>query len=313
MPRIIAGLPLNPVYGLLQRIYASKQMKKIQGERSRTPQLARHEGSAAASWGAQSPPRVSSLTKKLAARTSLSAAELAVLDTLSGETRAISANRDIITEGYKYNELFVLLDGIAIRYRVLHDGRRQILNVALPGDFLGFPACFFETAAYSTGALTEVAVSAIPFQLLFQLFADHPRIGAAIFWIFSCEATMYAERLIDIGRRSAIERVGHFLLELLIRLQVIGLADERSFRLSLTQELIADVLGLTSVHVSRTLRQLRADGFVAMDGQQVTITDIEGLSALTDFGRTYLEHFRMNDALFPDNGRRRGRQKQLPT
>jgi CRP-like cAMP-binding protein len=245
-------------------------------------------------------PRISALSQKLAARTSLSAAELDILGALQVETRAIATNRDIITEGYKYGALFVLLEGIAIRYRVLHDGRRQILNIALPGDFMGFPACFFDTALYSVTALTDTVVSSIPFARLFRLFEDHPRVGAAIFWIFSCEAAMYAERLIDIGRRSALERVAHFLLELLIRLRVIGLADERSFRMPLTQELIGDILGLTSVHVSRTLRQLRADGLVVIEGQQVTISNVEGLSALADFERTYLNHFRMSEALFPE-------------
>ena len=110
---------------------------------------------------------------------------------------------------------------------------------------------------------------------------------------------MYAERLIDIGRRSALERVAHFLLELLVRLRIIGLADDCSFRMPLTQELIGDILGLTSVHVSRMLRQLRMDGFLAIEGQQVTIRNIEGLSALADFERTYLDHFRMSEALFP--------------
>jgi CRP-like cAMP-binding protein len=192
-----------------------------------------------------------------------------------------------------------LVEGIAIRYRVLRDGRRQILNIALPGDFVGFPACFFDTALYSITALTDAVVSSVPFARLFRLFQEHPRVGAAIFWIFSCEAAMYAERLIDIGRRSALERVAHFLLELLVRLQVIGVADDRSYRMPLTQELIGDILGLTGVHVSRTLRQLRADGLVIIEGKQVTIRNIEGLSALADFERTYLNHFRMSDALFP--------------
>jgi CRP-like cAMP-binding protein len=242
---------------------------------------------------------VSSLTQKLAARTPLSPAELDILDALQAETRAVAANRDIVTEGYRYGALFVLLEGIAIRYRVLRDGRRQILNIVLPGDFVGFPACFFDTALYSITALTDAVVSSVPFARLFRLFQDHPRVGAAIVWIFTCEASMYAERLIDIGRRSALERVAHFLLEMLVRLQIIGVADDRSYRMPLTQELIGDILGLTGVHVSRTLRQLRADGLVIIEGQKVTIRNIEGLSALADFERTYLNHFRMGEALLP--------------
>ena len=245
-------------------------------------------------------PTVSALTRKLAARTPLSSGELDILDMLCDDTRSIAANRDIVTEGYKYDALAVMREGFAIRYRVLRDGRRQILNVVLPGDVIGFPGCFFETALYSITALTSTTVSSIPFSRLFQLFGEYPRIGAAIFWLFSHEAAMYAERLVGIGQRSAVERLAHLLLELLTRLQVIGLADERSFRMPLTQEQIGDILGLTGVHVSRTMRQLRDDGFVIAEGQVLTIKDLNAISALADFERTYLSHFRMNDALAPD-------------
>jgi len=242
---------------------------------------------------------LSPLGRKLAAWTSLSPGELAALDDLHTATRTVASNRDLITEGYKYDAVFVLLDGVAIRYRVLHDGRRQILNVVLPGDFVGFPACFFETALYSITAITAAAVAAIPFTRLFGSFENTPRLAATIFWLFSCEAAMYAERLINVGRRSALERVAHFLLELLTRLRVIGLAEEFSFRMPLTQEQIGDILGLTGVHVSRMLRRLRDDALIAVEGQQIAVRDLKALSALADFDRTYLTHFRMSDALFP--------------
>src|SRR5205807_1744095 len=91
----------------------------------------------------------------------------------------------------------------------------------------------------------------------------------------------------------ALERVAHFLLELLTRLKIIGLADERSFRMPLTQELIADALGLSVPHVNRTLRQLRDDELVSIEGHIVVVRDMEALSALADFERSYLSHFRL--------------------
>jgi CRP-like cAMP-binding protein len=230
--------------------------------------------------GAISDDRAPALSRKLAAYTVLSAAEVAAFDQLHEDRRTVAAGRDIITEGYRYDTVLVLLEGVAIRYRVLRDGRRQILSVVLPGDFIGFPACFFETALYSITSLTDTAVSAIPFARLLRVFAEQPRTGAALFWLFSCEAAMYAEHLIGISRRSAVERIAHFLLELLTRLRVIGLADERSFQLPLTQEQIGDILGLTGVHVSRTLRQLREEGLVETAGQRITIRNAEQLSIL---------------------------------
>jgi CRP-like cAMP-binding protein len=237
------------------------------------------------------------LTRKLTQWAPLSPEEVALLLDFQSATRVVTRNRDIVTEGRKYDGLLVLVAGVAMRYRVLHDGRRQVLNIVLPGDFIGFPGCFFDAALYSIGALTEAVVSAVPFSRLLGLFGAYPRLAATIFWSFSCEAAMYAEHLIDVGRRSARERVAHFLLELLTRLQAIGLADECSYRLPLTQELIGDALGLSVPHVNRTLRQLREDDLVTIESQRVFIKDFEALAALADFERSYLSRFRLNEHL----------------
>lgn len=237
------------------------------------------------------------LTRKLAQVVSLSPQELELLAEIQTPTRSVSRNREIISEGRKYGEMFVLLEGVAIRYRVLHDGRRQILNITLPGDLIGFPACFFETALYSIAALTDAQIAAIPMPQLLSLFERNRRVAGILFWLFSCEAAMYAEHLTDLGRRSAVERVAHFLLELLVRLQAVGLAEERSYRMPLTQELIGDTLGLSVPHVNRTLRQLRDDGLVAIEGHRVVIKDFEGLAALADFERSYLSRLRISEAL----------------
>jgi CRP-like cAMP-binding protein len=238
---------------------------------------------------------MAALNRKLARFTALSADEEEALSELQSAPRRIRGGREIITEGRCYDSLLVVVEGAAIRYRILHDGRRQILNIALPGDFIGFPACFFERALFSVAAVGDVLVSAIPFAALMALFGARPRLAAAILWSFSCEAAMYAERLTDVGRRSALERIAHFLLELLTRLQAVGLAQARSFRLPLTQELIGDALGLSLPHVNRTLRQLREDGLVSIKDRRVTIDDLDGLSALADFERTYLSRFRPPD------------------
>lgn len=237
------------------------------------------------------------LTAKLAGSVSLSPQEMAVLAELQVPIRPVRRHREIITEGRKYAELFVLLEGIAIRYRVSHDGRRQILNIALPGDFIGFPACFFESALFSVAALTDAVISSVPMSRLLALFERHSRLAAILLWQFSCETAIYAEHLIDIGRRSAVERVGHLLLELLIRLQAIGLAEARSFSLPLTQQVIGDLLGLSAAHVNRSLRLLRDDGLVTITGQHVVITDFERLAALTHLEKSCISRFQVNKAL----------------
>jgi len=244
--------------------------------------------------------RMTPLARKLSWFGELAAGDSEILDTLQATPRLVRRNRDIVTEGRSYETLFVLQEGSAIRYRILRDGRRQVLNILLPGDFVGFPGCFFENALYAITALSDAVICPVPFAVLMGLFEQRPRLAAMIFWSFACEAAISAEHLIDVGRRSALERVAHFLLELLIRLQMVGLADENSYRMPLTQELIADVLGLSVPHVNRTFRQLRDDGLVTLEEQRVAINDIVALSTLADFEKTYLSRFRFPET--PDGG-----------
>lgn len=232
------------------------------------------------------------LTRKLSRLVALSPPEIELLSELQSHGRRAARGREIIAEGRKYDELQILLEGVALRYRVLNDGRRQVLNIVLPGDFIGFPGCFFDGALYSISALSDCIASPVPFTRFLRLPETHPRLGAAIFWSLSCETAMYAEHLIGVGRRSALERVAHFLLEMLTRLQAIGLADERSYRLPLTQELIADALGLSVQYVNQTLRQLREEELVNVERQLVTVLNFEGLAALADFERNYISRFR---------------------
>ena len=124
-----------------------------------------------------------------------------------------------------------------------------------------------------------------------MLFETTPRLVTKIFLCFSCELTIYAEHLVDLGRRSASERIAHFLLELLTRLQAIGLAEDQSYKLPLTQELIADVLGLSIPHVNRVLRRLREDNLVVLEDQRVTVRDLDALAELADFDPGYLSRF----------------------
>jgi CRP-like cAMP-binding protein len=235
------------------------------------------------------------LTRKLSHLVALRPGEIAVLREFQANARRAARGREIIVEGRKYDSLMVLLEGAAVRYRVLQDGRRQILNVILPGDFIGFPGCFFENALYSIATLSDCSVSPVSFARFLALSTTHPRLASVIFWSLSCEAAMYAEHLIGVGRRSALERVAHFLLEMLTRLQAVGRADERSYRLPLTQELIADALGLSVQYVNLTLRQLREEDLAIVDRQQVTILNPERLTALADFEHSYINRFRLTE------------------
>lgn len=228
------------------------------------------------------------LARKLDQFVPLSADDVSVLRDLAAGCRMVRRRHDLVTEGKKYRSLFLVTDGILMRYRILRDGRRQIVNLVIPGDFAGVPGCLFDGALYSIKALTDVQIAVIPMARLFALFDVQSRLAAKLLWSFSCEAAIYAEHLIQVGRRTAVERVAHFLLELLVRLQVVGLADECSYCIPLSQEVIGDALGLSLPYVNRVLRQLSEDGLVTIKEHKVVIHDIEGLSALADFERSYL-------------------------
>ena len=235
------------------------------------------------------------LIQKLSNFVALSGAEISILEDLQADKRVVRRHREIISKGRRYDTLFVLIEGFAVRCRVVSSGGRQILNVALPGDFIGFPGCFFESALYSVTAITDTVVSTISYARLVALFETHPRLATKVFWSFSSEASMHAEHLIDLGRRSALERVAHFLLELHARLQLIGLADDRSYPMPLTQELVGDTLGLSVPHVNRTFRRLREDDLLVIEDQQVVIKDLEALSSLAGFERRSFERFGLPD------------------
>src|SRR5262249_30259080 len=162
-----------------------------------------------------------------------------------------------LIEGKRSEEIFVVMAGIGIRYRVLRDGRRQITRFVVPGDIEGYGGTATGNALFSTLALTEMVVAPIRYCHMIRFLAGRPRLLAEVLLSCSCDTSIDVERLVDLGRRSALERVAHFLMELLTRLQAVGLADDHSYQLPLTQELISDALGLSVTHVNRVFQRLR--------------------------------------------------------
>lgn len=209
--------------------------------------------------------------------------------------RTVPRGFDIVREGRRCNSISLFIEGVAIHYRILRDGQRQIFNVLLPGDFAGAVTCRFETALYSIRSLTSVTLAPIPLPRLLALFDSHPTLAARLFWRISCESTVLCERLTAIGRLSARERVAHFLLELLVRLQVVGLAGERSYRLPLTREMIADMLGLSKSHMSRIFQELCSERLLSISDQMVHIDNIDELAALGHFEPGYLRPLAYSD------------------
>ncbi|MFE1600236.1 Crp/Fnr family transcriptional regulator [Methylobacterium sp. ID0610] len=203
-------------------------------------------------------------------------------------TRRIRARDDIIQEGDRPQSISIVLDGWACRYKSLEDGRRQIVAYLLPGDICDLGASILREMDHSIGAVTATTLAEIPFEAADQLVSDHPRLMQALYRDAMTAASIQREWTVNVGQRTAFERLGHLLCELFVRMQTLGLTRGSSCDLPLTQGEIADTIGLSVVHVNRTLQELRNTGYVTVAGRELTIHRLDALERAALFNRNYL-------------------------
>ena len=221
--------------------------------------------------------------------------EREALASLLVQTTRAEAGRDLILDGGTVDYGYVFESGWGCRYKLVEDGRRQILNFVVPGDYVGASGGIVHAADHSIAALTPVELLVFPAAALREIGDRLPRLRAALEWSSRRDLSILQERIVDIGRRSAYERMAHLMLELQHRLELVGLADGTGFDLPLTQETLADALGLTVVHVNRTLRRLRESGALLVASGRVTISDRAALVRIADFDDSYLHQGPMPD------------------
>lgn len=211
------------------------------------------------------------------------AGRAAALEDLQGTPISIPRHAELIVEGQPYGRSLILVDGGAARYRLLPDGRRQILAFVVPGDIIGLRGWLFEAACSSVIALEPLVVRSLDPEQIYRLLRQRPALAAAFSWSTAIEQTLLSERLVAVGRRSAYERLAYLFLELLVRPGLVGRAGPCSYRFPLSQDVLADALGLSAVHVNRTLGRLRRDRLVTVSEQEVVMHDVAALSKLADF------------------------------
>lgn len=228
------------------------------------------------------------LARKLNAFVSLSPDELERLAELQSPATRVKRGQQLVHEGESDQRVFVLQSGWACSYKDLSNGERQIISFPIAGDCVGLRSVLLRTADHSFHALTDAVVTSVDGSRMMQTFSEFPRLGTAILWAASRDEAMVVEHLVSIGRRSAIERTGHFFMELAERLNLVGLATEAEFKCPLTQHVLADALGLSAIHVNRVLRQLRERDLLTFQRGEVTIHDLNGLRELAGFRGGYL-------------------------
>ena len=228
------------------------------------------------------------LTRKLSHFVPMSESDQHVLDALTSRKEAFPAHVDIVSEGSVPRSVFLLKEGMAIRYRSLPDGGRQIMTFLIPGDLCDMHVFLLKAMDHSIGTITPVRVAPISRESIMDVFARRPRISAALWWSSLQEEAMLRERIVSLGRRDARGRVAYLLCELLWRYAAVGLTDGGAFQLPLTQIELGDTLGLTAVHVNRVLRDFRENGLITIENRVLTLLDIQGLQDRAGFNKEYL-------------------------
>ena len=213
----------------------------------------------------------------------LSAADLKSFVAIIDGDLSIRKRHDLVVDGVEYRKLCFVKDGYAVRYKLLRNGKRQIVNVVLPGDVVGLPGSFYERSAYSVTAVTELTVNTCSLESYVQLCYKRPQFALALCWLAVREAANNAEQVITLGRRTPVERLSHFLLDVHARLRIVGRAEKESFALPFSQEIMADVLGLSVPHLNRMMQQLRSDKLIVDKDRHVTFTDVDALKTLAHY------------------------------
>jgi CRP-like cAMP-binding protein len=198
------------------------------------------------------------------------------------------ARGDIVREGQDPTVVRLIVSGWACRYKDLPDGRRQIVGFFIPGDFCDLNVYIQQHMDHSIGAITPVKYLAIPPDLMEELTHARPRVAQALLWHHLVESSVQREWLLNIGQRSALERLAHLFVELFYRLRAVGLARDNTIDFPLTQNDLAEATGVTSVHLNRTLQELRRQGLIELRAKRLKIFDLDELSRLSMFNANYL-------------------------
>ena len=234
-------------------------------------------------------PNGNPLARKLSSFVTLSDGELAVLAGLHERRRIFAAGDNLVHQGQSAHAVYILASGWVCSYKIQSDGSRQIIDIQIPGDFLGLRSVLLRASDHNFEPITDIQATEVSKADLLAAFANTPRLATAIFWAASRDEAMVVEHLVNVGRRNAEARVAHFLLELGARLDLVGMGRRDDYDCPLTQYHLADALGLSPVHVNRVLRKLRERGLVTFRDGRVSIQDQQALVRLAVFDTAYLD------------------------
>ena len=243
------------------------------------------------------------LTRRLEEYTTLTDADRDELTRLcTRATHTIRAKQDLMREGDAPRSFYVILEGWACHYRALEDGRRQIVDFAIPGDLCDLNLFILDRMDHSISAITRLKVAEVGRDILHRVVTNFPNITTALWWVELVSKSIHREWIVSVGQRSAEQRIAHLFCEMFLRLESVGLTDGFSCDFPLTQNDIAETTGMTSVHVNRTIQELRRKGLIVFERQKLTIPDMRSLQDTALFNPDYLHLRRLHR--HTDSGRR---------
>ena len=235
------------------------------------------------------------MIRKLRTRGNIDDADCRAIRALNPVRRTYEAPAYILREGEPPRRTcsFVVA-GLAFRQKLAANGARQIVSIHMAGDFLDLQHLFLHTADHSVQALTRLECAEIDREALQQLVTEHPAIARAMWVDALVDGSIFREWILNVGRRDARTRVAHLLCEFALRMEAAGIAEHHRYELPMTQEQLADSLGLTAVHVNRTLKALEAEGLIKRTKRVLAVPDLLRLQHAADFNSGYL-HLRIAD------------------
>lgn len=207
---------------------------------------------------------------------------------LPAHIRSFEADQDVVREGDRPAECGLVVEGFVCRYKVVADGRRQIMSFHTTGDLPDLHSLHLPVLDDSIAALVPTRMAFIPHPAIEHLVRHNPTIANALWRMTLIDASIFREWMLGLGRRSAYQRVAHLLCETAFRLKQVGLGDERGYAFPITQSELGDALGISTVHANRVVQELRRNQLIIWHGATVTILDWEGLQLAADFDPAYL-------------------------
>lgn len=226
--------------------------------------------------------------RKLEGLVALSDVDRAMLERISASPRYVSPQTDLVCEGNRPDGVFLILEGMAGRLKHRANGARQIMAFLVPGDLCDLDVALLARMDHTITTLSACRVVRIPPETVAELMEHHSQLARALRMSTLVDEATLREWLVNIGCRSALERIAHLFCELLVRLQAVGLASEDSYDLPITQMDLADTTGLSNVHVNRVLQELRRQGVIALKSRRLQILDLPRLRTIAEFKPNYL-------------------------